>query len=63
MVRRVMAEDTGMPSITQAGHTIGAESVQYTLANPSGDMYVAKAERRLLAARHTLFSFPMGGRR
>jgi len=47
MVKRVLANGTGA-DVSSMQTTAGSYSEQRTFANPAGDMYITKAERRLL---------------
>lgn len=47
MVRRAMASSVE-GDVTNVSRTAGSFSESYTLANPSGDMYLTSNERRLL---------------
>lgn len=47
VVKRVMASGAG-GDFTQISATAGSFNEQYTLANPSGDMYLTANERRVL---------------
>ena len=48
MVKRVMVNATG-PGVTQRSDTAGPFTAQVTFANPLGDLYLTKADKRLLA--------------
>lgn len=48
MVRRVMVAGVTLPGVSQQSQSAGALSASFTFANPSGDMYLTKADRRLL---------------
>lgn len=47
MVRRALSTPDG-PAVTQESQTRGPFSRQLTYANPTGDLYLTKADRRLL---------------
>ncbi len=47
MVKRVMASANDLP-ITNQQRSIGGVSAGFTLANPSGDLYLTRGERRML---------------
>lgn len=48
MVRRVMAVDVNMPYANQHTQSAVGYSESFTYANPSGDMYMTKAEKQML---------------
>jgi hypothetical protein len=49
MVERAMKpDDTSQPGVTQQATTMGPFSKSFTFANPTGDLYLTKQERRLL---------------
>ena len=48
MVARVMATPVAQAPVTQEQRTMGPFAQSMTYANPSGDMYLTKAERRQL---------------
>ena len=48
MVERSMGTPVDSPSVTQFSQTTGPFTQQSTLAGPSGDLYLTKAERRQL---------------
>lgn len=50
MVKRAMQAGDG-PAVTQQSETRGPFGAQVTYANPMGDVYLTKADRRLLAGR------------
>lgn len=51
MVRRVMAPPPDLPGVSQQTQSVGAISTSFTLTNPSGDLYLTKAELRMIGAR------------
>lgn len=51
MVKRAMAGSADMIGIQSQQQTSGPFSQQYTFTNPSGDLYLTKAEKRLLLGR------------
>lgn len=48
MVERSMGTPVDAPSVTQMSQTTGPFTQQSTFANPTGDLYLTKAERRQL---------------
>lgn len=48
MVKRVLSVGADVQGVTQTGQTVGPFSLQATYSNPSGDLYLTKAERRQL---------------
>ncbi len=48
MVKRVMASSADLPPVSQQSQSVGAVSTSYTLVNPTGDLYLAKSERKML---------------
>ena len=48
MVERAMGTPVDAPSVTQFSQTMGPFTEASTLAGPSGDLYLTKAERRQL---------------
>jgi len=48
MVERAMGSDADAPAVTQFSQTMGPFTEARTLAGPSGDLYLTKAERRQL---------------
>jgi hypothetical protein len=49
MVERAMRSDsTSQPGVTQQATTMGPFSKSFTFANPTGDLYLTKQDRRLL---------------
>lgn len=48
MVERAMGTDVDAGAVTQISQTMGPFTEQRTLAGPSGDLYLTKAERRQL---------------
>lgn len=48
MVERAMGTDVDVPAVTQYSQTVGPFTEARTLAGPSGDIYLTKAERRQL---------------
>jgi len=48
MVKRALLTDTEQPAITQQSETMGGFTYQQTLANPTGDLYLAAAEMKAL---------------
>lgn len=61
MVKRAMANPAGV-GVTQMGTTTGPFSDQFTFANPTGDMYLTKADRKLLACGgQVAFTVPLTG--
>lgn len=62
MVKRAMANPAGI-GVTQYSETTGPFTDQVTYANPSGDMYLTKADRRLLrCGSQVAFTVPMVSR-
>ena len=51
MVRRAMASGADGGDYTSVSRTAGSFTEQYSLANPSGDMYLTANERRLLGVQ------------
>lgn len=47
MVKRAMASGTGQ-AVTQESQTAGPFNAQWTFSNPTGDLYLLRAERQLL---------------
>ena len=48
-VRRAMSvNDMGLYGVTQSSMTAGSYQQQWTYGNPTGDLYLTKAERRML---------------
>lgn len=50
MVRRAMLASPERPAATQGSVTVGPFSESFTYANPTGDLYLTRAERRRLGA-------------
>lgn len=48
MVRRAMQAGGALAGVTQVGQTTGPFSVQQTFSNPSGDLFLSAAEKKLL---------------
>lgn len=48
MVKRAMLAGTGSDAVSQTAQTAGPFSQQVTYANPMGNLYLTKQERRLL---------------
>lgn len=48
IVERAMGTPVEEPSVTQQSQTMGTFTEQRTFANPTGDLYLTKAERRQL---------------
>ena len=48
MARRVMSSGVNTPDISQQSQAIGSVSASFTLANPSGDLYLTRSELRML---------------
>lgn len=48
LVRRILTVPTDQQPATQASQSAGPFSASITFANPTGDMYLTKAERRRL---------------
>lgn len=48
MVKRAMASPVNQSPVTQGSMTAGPYSESWTYANPTGALYMTKAERRLL---------------
>jgi hypothetical protein len=48
MVERSMGTPVDSPSVTQMSQTMGPFTEQSTFANPTGDLYLTKAEKRQL---------------
>jgi hypothetical protein len=48
MVERAMGTDIETPAVSQFSQTMGPFTEQRTFANPSGELYLTKAERRQL---------------
>lgn len=48
IVRRVLAVDVNMPYANQHTQSAVGYSESFTYANPSGDMYMTKAEKQML---------------
>jgi hypothetical protein len=64
MTRRVMTSGTDQPAVSQQQGSIGSVSAGFTFANPTGDLYIAKTELRMLGAlRQRAATHPMYGRR
>jgi len=63
-VRRAMqASATDLYGVSQASMTAGSYQQQWMYANPSGDLYLTKAERRMLGRGGSLgFARPSYGR-
>lgn len=63
MVKRAMASGDDGVGITSAQETQGPFSHTFQYANPSGDLYLTKAERRLLTAggAQRAFTISQGG--
>jgi hypothetical protein len=59
MTRRQMALSQDIPPVSQSSETVGVFSASYTFANPSGDMFLTKFEKKLLSigsgAAHSVF--------
>lgn len=51
MVRRVMASGTDAGDYSSVSRTAGSFTEQFSLSNPSGDMYLTSNERRLLGVQ------------
>lgn len=47
MVRRVMLTPDS-PPVTQQAQSLGQASISWSMANPGGDMYLTRSERRML---------------
>lgn len=61
MVERAMKSD-GTAGVTQESRTQGPFSSSFTFANPTGDLYLTKADRKLLGiGRQTAFMVDMAG--
>lgn len=60
MVRRSMQAPVDQAPATAATNTAGPFSHQVTYANPTGDLYVTKAEKRLLGVRQQAATVWMG---
>lgn len=62
MVKRAMLAGAA-PGVTQQSQTVGVFSQQATFANPAGDMYLTKEEKKLLGVgRQRVGSFWIGQR-
>lgn len=64
MVKRAMATPGGIDNIgvTQFSETTGPFTDQRTFANPTGDLYLTKADKALLGCgRQVAFTVPMTG--
>lgn len=48
MVKRAMQASPAQPAATQGSVTVGPFSESFTYANPTGDLYLTKAEKRRL---------------
>lgn len=48
MVERIMKNDGTAAGVTQGSRTMGPFSESVTYANPTGDLYLTKSERKLL---------------
>ena len=67
MVKRVMASPMDAPPLTQQQQSVGSVSAGMTFANPSGDMYIGRAELKMLGKHtgraETVSTFPRRRRR
>lgn len=61
MVRRAMAVAPDMTGVSQVSETQGPFSQSVTFQNPGGDLYLTKAERRLLSGSRRAFSIGLVG--
>jgi hypothetical protein len=63
MVKRAMASGDDVAGVTSTQETQGPFSQTFQFANPSGDLYLTKAERRLLTAggAQRAFTISQGG--
>lgn len=60
MVKRAMASTVGDAPVTQAAQTAGPFTMSQTYANPMGDLYLTKADLRLLGVgRQRAFTVSM----
>jgi len=62
VIRAVPSFDS--PSLSAYSQTVGPFSENFTLANPSGDLYLTsqeKADLGITSARHGLFQIEVGG--
>lgn len=53
-VKRVMQASADMPSVTQQQQSVGSVSLGFTLANPSGDMYLSRSELSMLGCSNQI---------
>ncbi|MBQ1449739.1 MAG: hypothetical protein IIZ12_02215, partial [Eggerthellaceae bacterium] len=53
MVERAMSTGGDMYGVTQQSMTAVGFTQQYTYANPTGDLYISKAEKRMLGISGT----------
>lgn len=61
MVKRAMLAGTGSDAVSQTSQTAGPFSQQVTYANPMGNLYLTKAERKLLGcSQQKAFMVDMG---
>lgn len=65
VVIRAMLPEQGIPGATQYSQTVGAVTESFQLANPNGDMYLTRQEKRAvgIGAGRTWFGNPKGVRR
>lgn len=60
MVKRAMIDGTDEPSFAEMQQTAGPFGFRVKPANPTGDLYLTKAERRSLPCGHQVaFTIPM----
>lgn len=57
MVKRAMVAPVDQAAVSQQGITVGEFSGSLTFANPSGDLYLTKAEKRRLGIGNQRASF------
>jgi len=56
MVKRTMLSGPDVAGVSQTSQTAGPYSQQQTYANPTGNLYLTKQEKRLLGARPKAFT-------